>query len=476
MSSSSAGGNLSKYKRPEWTVYDLLDEWSGTTYGIAEAVFLSKMPRNQLRLFVEQYYNRLPSPSLPPGPGQIRPVFPRDRINANKWPDVPRSLRALLLYAHGVGLQNKLLQLAAYTADDPKWSVSLEEELLFLAKFRPLVEAGALTWIESVPIIPWMPEIRPVDGYGRPAMSLLDAVNTMPLEYEPDFSMLPGKDMSAVRFSLAAERVLKSGISTEDPTAFRAVVDQAIKELPSDLHSGRTTDTASYLAAQLAALELSNILHGHALNGGQVLFRYPLVRQQFEWWLSYAMELISGVELEEISKYNGFPEAIRILRESPDGLPRLQLLHAISIPAAEPPSIKEIVAMRLSEGRFESWRKELSDALSDVENCATQEQAWLDTARAMMSERLTPEASRLQSLIRHQAGISIAKDGVQSLAISLLGSSAGLLVGNKLIPTIVGGVGAVGASSAWSYLRDIHSRKSNRVALAHYVSFVNPSS
>jgi len=164
--------------------------------------------------------------------------------------------------------------------------------------------------------------------------------------------------------------------------------------------------------AWLVAEELDESLATADGGWGNVLFRYPLMRQLFDRDLGH----LNGAAAET---------------------PNMRLLDIIRqlLPVAPDISIADLTAVRRHDERFWSWRTSLGDALRVIDNLPADTEYWQDEARALLTERLAPEAEALRRRLKTGGPLASAVTGVATFALSAVGVvTAGFLAAANPVP------------------------------------------
>lgn len=137
------------------------------------------------------------------------------------------------------------------------------------------------------------------------------------------------------------------------------------------------------------------------------------------------------------------------------------------------PSSKDVVAARSSD-EYASFRNDLSRALRIVEDIPSTDETWLETAREILDDELTPGRERISRAVRASKALSEIKRSASGLSISALGTGAAVWVGGKPGPSLVAATVAGVATSLKSYLAVRRGVQKQKAVLESYLTFSRP--
>jgi hypothetical protein len=223
-------------------------------------------------------------------------------------------------------------------------------------------------------------------------------------------------------------------------------------------------DYAEEVIPMWAAYEISEILGMWSAGAGDILFRYPVVKNHFEWFVPAMIEI--GLRENESARF------VESFRAGP-ALANLQSLVDMRLPNGRLVTLKDIATLRSSEERFADWRRELSDTLRCVNALqGNPEEGWRREAQSIATERLLPEAMRLQRQLKERSLGASFRTGLTTFTLSAAGTGASGLLGSKPAPALAGSAVSGLASAVTEYLKVLKAKRVDRAVLAHFISII----
>lgn len=122
---------------------------------------------------------------------------------------------------------------------------------------------------------------------------------------------------------------------------------------------------------------------------------------------------------------------------------QLSKLAQLDLPALNLP-ISTLVAVRRDDGVFAEWRKQLGDALAEVELLPASD-VWQRDAKAIIADELAPYTDRLTREVKRSSALSAVATGTRTFAVAGIGSAVGAASMFNGDPKV--GLGAVAGSA-----------------------------
>lgn len=455
---------------PTQTLYAMLDDWCGETFDPIVARRLSGLPQDQassLLIRHQEWANAYEPRILRAGECfAYVPTFGTLDVclfpSSHRWGTEEKRLSQVLLYAHGVALEEPLgrhLESAALGRDRG----DLDLALIRLARYRALADVNALSWVVRPAHSSIIYEEATSASYNQEAHrlreqreheldSLMDLeVDWWGIEHPPILMVI----LDRVREAVTSDNALSlPNINDDDHERQRKL--GALTELINDVvaaaaepHNRGAAPKRAWL--DMALLEIEDQL-GWASSGSTSLhFRLPIIAQAFT-------KLANGAA--------ALPVAARSDSIVTD-------LGRLLVPGQLDLSLSDVVALRRNSDAFYTWRSSLRTALADLDSLPNADD-WRTVAKAQTLEILAPASTALNTEVKRSSAMARARQGAGTFSISGVGAaSAGLLSGGAVAPALVSGATAGIVGSVAQYLRGRAQSRHGRALLAHYTAVVD---
>ncbi|MER6206547.1 hypothetical protein [Streptomyces sp. NPDC001642] len=341
-----------------------------------------------------------------------------------------------LLYCHSIAMECPILN---YTwnilGPGQNIEVSLSLHFAVLLNLAPLIEAGVVIFLPS--------QSRPYPPSGESLPAWMNRSDEFRRLLNERHGAVDGKNSFRFLREVAPVMNLSDYPPHESSTVYRRGHRPRLPRGVTLAQRRILYNAYNFISESIGLIAAS----GDAVD---LLLRYRVEDQVLRWLISSgALHLDRSTGLETTLLHD---------------------LLGMNLPSLEGLESRDIVAIRLQEDVFESWRRDLSRALTMLHAMSREEFGSGDRV-SVISRELDASARELQSKVQDKSPLSVARTAFVDFALGAVSVTGAGAISGALGAVTAAAFGGLALKGAAKFALDARSNPSSQALLSHYALF-----